>query len=80
MTSEAYEDISESLEKFIEDNEEISADNINELAESCSDLKTLLDETDVNAQGLARAFTVVGSGKASIDGITSAVLETLGAT
>lgn len=80
MTSEAYEDISDSLEKFIEDNEEISADNINELAESCSDLKTLLDETDANAQGLARVFTAVASGKASIDGITSAVLETLGAT
>jgi hypothetical protein len=49
MTSEAYEGISESLEKFIKDNKEISADNINELAESCSDLKTLIDETDVNA-------------------------------
>lgn len=80
MTSDAYEDISESLEKFIEDNEEITADNIEELAKSCSDLKTLLDETDVNAQGLARAFTAVASGEASIDGITSAVLETLGAT
>ena len=80
MTSDAYEDISESLEKFIEDNEEITADNIEELAKSCSDLKTLLDETDANAQGLARAFTAVASGEASIDGITSAVLETLGAT
>ena len=80
MTSDAYEDISESLEKFIEDNEEITADNIEELAESCSDLKTLLDETDANAQGLARAFTAVASGEASIEGITSAVLETLGAT
>ena len=80
MTSDAYEDISESLEKFIEDNEEITADNIEELAESCSDLKTLLDETDTNAQGLARAFTAVASGKANIDGITSAVLQALGAT
>ena len=80
MTSEAYEGISESLEKFIEDNKEITADNIEELAKSCSDLKTLLDETDTNAQGLARAFTAVASGKASIDGITTAVLETLGAT
>ena len=79
MTSEAYEGISESLEKFIEDNKEISADNINELAESCSDLKTLLNETDVNAQGLARAFTAIGKGEGSIEGITSAVLEALGA-
>lgn len=79
MTSEAYEGISESLEKFIKDNDEITADNINELAESCSDLKTLLNETDVNAQGLARAFTAIGKGEGSIEGITSAVLEALGA-
>ena len=78
ITSDAYESISENLEKFIKDNDEITADNINELAESCSDLKTLLNETDVNAQGLARAFTAIGKGEGSIEGITNAVLEALG--
>ena len=80
MTSDAYEDISENLEKFIKDNEEITADNINELAESCGDLKTLINETGVSAQSLARAFTAVGTGKVGIEGITSSVLEALGAT
>lgn len=80
MTSEAYESISESLDKFIEENEEISAENIEELAESCSDLKTLINEVGINAQGLALAFTAVGKGKASIDGITTSVLEALSAS
>jgi hypothetical protein len=80
MTSEAYESISESLDKFIEENEKISAKNIEELAESCSDLKTLINDVDISAQGLALAFTAVGKGKASIDGITTSVLEALGAS
>jgi hypothetical protein len=49
MTSEAYEGISENLEKFIKDNDEITAENINELADSCTDLKTLINETGVSA-------------------------------
>ena len=80
MTSEAYEGISENLEKFIEENEEISAKNIEELAESCGDLKTLINDVGISAQGLALAFTAVGKGKASIDGITTSVLEALGAS
>lgn len=80
MTSEAYEEISENLEKFIKDNDEITAENINELADSCTDLKTLINETGVSAQSLARAFTAVGTGKVGIEGITSSVLEALGAT
>lgn len=80
MTSEAYEGISENLEKFIEENEEISAANIEELAESCGDLKTLINDVGISAQGLALAFTAVGKGKASIDGITTSVLEALGAS
>lgn len=80
MTSEAYEGISENLEKFIEENKEISAANIEELAESCGDLKTLINDVGISAQGLALAFTAVGKGKASIDGITTSVLEALGAS
>jgi len=49
MTSEAYEGINEELEKFIKENGEISAEDIRELSEDCSDLKTLLGETEDNA-------------------------------
>ena len=80
MTSEAYESISDSVDDLIEKNGKISADEVEELAKSCKDLKILLDQDSVSAQGLSRALTAVGSGKASIEGITSAVLKTLGAT
>ena len=84
MMSGAYESISESLQDLIKENDKISADNIRELAESCSDLKILLEnttlESDKMAQALARAFTVVESGKANIEGITTAILEALGNT
>ena len=77
MTSEAYEGINESLDKFIEDNGKITSQNIKDLAENCSDLKTLIDDAGISTKALAIAFTSVGKGKASIEGISTSILNVL---
>lgn len=79
LLSESYEGISESISDLIEKNERLSGKNIEELAESCSDLQAILDETTVTAEGLAEAFNLFESAKAPIDAITSALLAALSA-
>ena len=79
VASAEYDNITASLEKFIEENEAITADNINELAESCSDLAILINEDVASAEALAEAFTLLESGKLTFDQITDALLKALDA-
>ena len=79
IASADYEGITEQLSKFVEENEAITADNINELAASCSDLATLIDEDVASAQALAEAFTLLETGALTFDQITDSLLKALDA-
>ena len=79
LLSDSYDSITESVSEFIEENGKLSASNIEELADSCLDLKTILDDTTVTAEGLAEAFSGYENGKIAIDGITTALLEAFSA-
>ena len=79
IASADYESITDQLQDFIKTNKGITADNIEELADSCEDLSILLDEDIANAEALAEAFTLLEQGKITFDEITDALLAALGA-
>lgn len=79
LTSTDYEGLTDSLSKFIETNDRISAENLEELAESSTKLKQLIDATTVSTSALAAAFTLIEQGKLSFDSITDSILQALGA-
>ena len=73
LTSESFDQLSDKIEDFIEENNELSADNIRELADSCEDLNILLKNNTISAKGLA---TILNKGIATselTDGIIAAV-------
>ena len=78
--SSEYDDLTEDLDKFIEENKKISADKINELAKSSKALSSILKTGTVTANGLAKALTGIKTGNASIEGITERVLEAISTT
>ena len=79
ITSSDYDSLTDSLQKFIETNGEVTSKNIKELAESNGKLKELLDSNTVSAQALARALTLVENGTIGFDALTDAMLKALGA-
>jgi len=79
IASAEYEKITDKLADLVEKNEAITADNIEELADSCEDLAILLDEDVASAEALAEAFTLLESGKLTFDEITDSLLKALDA-
>ena len=77
--SDAYDSLSQSVEGFIKENGKVTAKNIDELADSCGDLKKLIDNNIASAQGLAEAFNLFEDGTVPIDAITSSLLAALSA-
>jgi len=54
MLSESFENLNEQIEDFIEEDGKITSVHIEELAGSCDDLNTLLEEGVVTSEALAR--------------------------
>lgn len=86
LLSESYESLSDSIEDATKENKKLTGKNIKEMAESCKELDTLLDELKANfednideAQALADAINLIGEGALSIDQITDSLLAALGA-
>lgn len=79
IISADYDQLTDSVEKFIEENGRISADNIEELADSSKLLKSLLDSNTVSAKALANALTLVEQGKIGFEQLTDAILKALDA-
>ena len=79
IISSEYDELGESVGKFIEENDRISADNIEELADSSKLLRQLLDNNIVSAKALANALTLVEKGKISFEQLTDAMLKALDA-
>ena len=79
FVSTDYDSITESLDKFIKENGKITSKNVEELAESNSKLKQLLDANVVSAAGLAQALTLVENGTIGFENLTDAMLGALSA-
>ena len=75
----SYDDLTSSIDNFIKENGKITSKNIEELAENCDELKFLLDQDTISAQGLASAFTLFENGSIAIDNITDSLLAALSA-
>lgn len=69
--------LEEEINSVIEAQGELSAQNILEIADSCSSLKKLMEQTGVSAAGLAKALTKVGKNEWDINQLTNAVMAAL---
>ena len=76
--TDEYTELTETLNKFIKENGKISADNIEELAESSKNLALLLEQDEINAASLANALTLLQNGDISLESLTDRTLVFLG--
>ena len=74
LLSDSYEGLSDQLADFIKENDSISSSNIQELAKSNKDLKTLLDNNIVSAKGLASVLTQIEKGTIAVTDLNDAIL------
>lgn len=86
LLSESYESLGDTIEDLIKDNKQLNGKNIKDMADSCGELNTLLEELDghfgdtINsAQALAETINLIGEGSLAIDQITDSLLAALGA-
>ena len=77
--ADGYDSLASSIDDFIKENGKITSKNIEDLAENCDELKFLLDQDTISAQGLASAFTLFENGSIAIDNITNSLLAALSA-
>ena len=75
LTSGEFESLTEQVDKFIEENGKITADNINELAKSSQSLAALIDMGTMKATGMARAIQAFSAGNIAISDLNDNVLE-----
>lgn len=76
VLSSEYDELTESVHEFIEENGRLTPKKIEELAKESKTLKTLIDDVGVSVNGLAKALTAIDRG-APLEGLTQAVLESL---
>lgn len=69
-------DIQEEVQNLIDTTEGISGSTVEELANSCSDLQLILENTSMTAEGFAEILNSIGNG-ASLDGLTKEVTDIL---
>ena len=81
-SSDSFSEARTEIEELIEANEEISADNIVEFADECSELSDLMKQTGATAEGLAKIFNLVNdemyNGKYTFENLGSAVIAAIG--
>ena len=75
--SEAFVGIQESIQEVINTQGELSADNILEMADGCSDLKKIMEQTGITASGMAKALTKIQNGEWAVNQLTDAVMAAL---
>lgn len=77
LLSQSYEDLDESLQKFIDDTGEISSENVLELAESNKELNALLKDGVINAKALGRVFTDLYENNIKFENLNKHILAAL---
>ena len=75
LTSDEFEKLNEQIEKFIEENNSITASNIQELAESSQTLNGLLENNVVSANGLANILNGLSNGRLSIFDLNDSLID-----
>ena len=78
VQSAEFQDLEDEIAGVIEQQGELSADNILEMADSCSLLKDLMEETGVTSAGLAKILTKFNKGELQMNQLTEAVMAAMG--
>ena len=80
IASADYEGLTEQLSEFIKENGQLTGQNIQDLAKDCSKLNDLLEVSEVNVYGLAKAFTLIETGVLEFNNLTDGMLKAFSAT
>lgn len=74
LTSEKMAELNEDITKLVKTNTKLTGDNIIEFADSCEELKEILDNDIISAEGLAAILTEVAEGSFDLMDISDALL------
>ena len=77
LKSDQFKEVSESLKEIIENNQEVAASDILNLADDYKSLNKIMENTGVTAGGLAKALQKIQEGKLGIHQLTDAVIASL---
>ena len=77
LKSDQFKEASESLKEIIENNQEVAASDILNLADDYKSLNKIMENTGVTAGGLAKALQKIQEGKLGIHQLTDAVMASL---
>ena len=77
LLSESFESLEEELQKFIDENGEISSSNIKELAQANGTLNQLLKNGAITAKGLATALNGIQNSTISVTNLNDAIIAAL---
>lgn len=78
LTSQSFEDLSDQIDKFKEENDGITSSNVLELAESNKDLNDLLKNNIISVKGLASVLDNIDS--INIFNLSNAIISAISAT
>ena len=79
LKSADFSEMNDQLEDFVEENGKITPDNVEELANSCSSLKQMLDQTGISASTAAGIINGIYVGDLGIDDLTDSLIIALSA-
>lgn len=79
LKSADFSDMNDQLEDFVEENGKITSSNVEELANSCSSLKQMLDQTGISASTAAGIINGIYVGDLGIDDLTDSLIIALSA-
>lgn len=77
FSSTGYSEIADEVSDLIKENNKLTADNIYDLADGCSELSAMLDLGTVSAEALAWALTGLEDGSLIFDNITNSILDAI---
>ena len=78
LTSQSFEDLSDQIDKFKEENGKITSSNVLELAESNKDLNNLLKNNIISVKGLSSVLSNIDS--INIFNLSNAIISAISAT
>lgn len=78
LASDSYSKITSDVKDLIDENGKLTADNIYELADSCSVLDDLLEEGTLSAETLANILTGLETGTLTFEDLNDEVLKLVG--
>lgn len=79
LKSADFSEMNDQLEDFVEENGKITSSNVEELANSCSSLKQMLDQTGMSASVAANIINGIYVGDLGVDDLTDSLIIALSA-